>query len=375
VNHDPHRLVVALHGAYHTDNFGDMLLMLITRRWLEEVSPHVEVRMPFVRAELAARLRPGSIRGPRALLGAGLFVYGGGGYFGEPPRDVARWSLRLARRHLLPGLAMTLLRRGVSICGVGAGPLTHPLARTMIRPILRRANPITVRDESSRTTLIALGADPDAVTVTADLALTLRRETLPQDAVKHARSWIAALPDGPRLGVHLSPSAATGEAGRRLVEEVVAFAQTNPDLQLVALTDQRGAEGQSFAAAQLCRRLPARAHAYAYDDPWRLSALLAELDLVITTKLHVGIVAVAVGTAVLSYPTHPKTPRFYRQIGAEDACHPLGSLRPGMVTEHLERRFGVPEGFLAVPDGVRAAAQRNRDSLQRTVAEHLRSHG
>ena len=367
------RLVVVLHGAYHTDNFGDTLLMHITRGWLEGVSPRVEVRMPFVPTDLLGEHDPGPIRGPRALLGADMFVYGGGGYMGEPPQDPARWSLRLAWRHLLPGLAMTLWRRTVTICGVGAGPLTHPLARALIRPILRRARPVTVRDEPSRATLVALGANPDTVETTTDLALSLRRETLPEDAVGHARAWVAALPTGPRLGVHLSPSVAPGAPGRLLLDEVVAYALAHPEVQLVALTDQRGAAGQAAVAAEVERRLPSRTHVYAYDGPWRLTALLAELDAVVTTKLHVGIVAVALDTPVLSYPTHTKTPRFYAQIGAPDACHPLASLQPGMVTAHLTERFGRPEGNVTVPDPVRAAAQRSRELLQSAVRQLLDS--
>lgn len=367
------RLIVVLHGAYHTDNFGDTLLMQITRTWLEEVSPRVEVRMPFVPTDLLREHEPGPIRGPRALLGAHMFVYGGGGYLGEPPQDAVRWSLRLAWRHLLPGLAMTLMRRTVTICGVGAGPLTHPLARALIRPILRRARPVTVRDEPSRATLVALGASPETVETTTDLALSLRRESLPEDAVSHARSWVAAIPTGPRLGVHLSPSVAPGAPGRLLLDEVVAYALEHPDVQVVALTDQRGAAGQTAVATEIQRRLPARTHIYAYDGPWRLTALLAELDAVVTTKLHVGIVAVALGTPVLSYPTHTKTPRFYEQIGLPDACHPLASLRPGMVTAHLTERFGRREVTVAVPDRLRAAAQRSRELLQGAVRQHLES--
>lgn len=365
------RLVVALHGSYHTDNFGDMLLMLIMRSWLEEVSPLVEVRMPFVPAATAAVLRPGPALGVKALLGADLFVYGGGGYFGEPAKDAARWSLRLARRHLLPGLAMALLGRGVAVCGVGAGPLSHPLPRAMLRAILRRARPIAVRDEPSRSTLLELGAGAAAVEVTADAALTLHHGMLPPGAAAHARAWIAAQPRGPRLGIHMSRPAAPGAPGRLLADEVLAFASAHPEVQLVGLTDQRGASNQAAAAADLARSLPTRTSVYMYADPWHLAALLAELDMVVTTKLHVGIVALALGTPVLSVPSHTKTPRLYRQIGAPDACHPLAELRPGWVVAQLERRFGRPEGVTVVPPAVRAAAERNRELLQRFVRDRL----
>ena len=358
---------VVLHGAYHTDNYGDMLLMLLYRRWLEDAAPNVEVRMPFVTQATASRLPPGPRRGVRGLIGARAFVFGGGGYFGEPPRDAARWSYRLVLRHLVPGLAAAKAGAEVLMCGVGAGPLRHPLARVLIARLLRDATLVTVRDEASRTTFVDLGTAPDKVSVTADAALTLRPDHLPGPALERARAALSPVAGYATLGVHVSRASAGAPHHARVLDDVVRFARERPDLRIVALTDQTGAVGQAEAQDELHARVPGHVLRYRYTDPWELSALLAELDLVITTKLHVGIVAVALGTAVLAYPAHTKTPRFYEQIGAPEVCRPLETLQAGDIEGDLRRRFGHASSVISVPKTVRAAAAANRDLLQARI--------
>ncbi len=358
---------IVLHGAYHTDNYGDMLLMHLYRQWLEACGPEVEVRMPFVPAATRTRFDPGPRRGLTGLAGAQLFVYGGGGYFGEPPRNAARWSLRLALRHLSPGLLAAMGGADVLVCGVGVGPLRHPLPRRMLTRLLTRASLIAVRDEPSRTALVELGFDPKLVIVTADAAMTLQRPDLPPASVSQARAFLHDVAGHPTLAVHMSQaSAALG-----IADDVVRFARARPSLRVIAVTDQAHAASQLSAQAELTARLPDQTLTYVYPGPWELSALLAEVDMVITTKLHVGIVSVALGTAVRSYPAHTKTPRFYDQIDAPEACRPLRTLRPGDVYADLTAHFGRPEAVLHVPDAVRSAAAANRDLLQERVRSRI----
>lgn len=358
---------IVLHGAYHTDNFGDMLLMHLYRQWLEACAPEVEIRMPFVPAATQTRFDPGPRRGLAGLAGARLFVYGGGGYFGEPPSNVARWSLRLALRHLSPGLLAAMGGADVIVCGVGVGPLNHPLPRRMLTKLLARAVLIAVRDEPSRTTLVGLGVDSKLVIVTADAAMTLRVPDLPASSVSQARTFLRGVTGHPTLAVHMSQaSAASG-----LADDVVRFARERPSLRVIAVTDQAHAAGQLSAQTELAARLPDQALTYVYRGPWELSALLAEMDMVITTKLHVGVVSVALGTAVRSYPVHTKTPRFYDQIDAANACRPLRTLRPGDVYADLTAHFGRPEAVLHVPDAVRSAAAANRELLQERVRARI----
>lgn len=47
---------------------------------------------------------------------------------------------------------------------------------------------------------------------------------------------------------------------------------------------------------------------------WTVAAIIGRCDAVVTTQLHVGIVAYALGVPPCSPSAHEKTKRFYRQI-------------------------------------------------------------
>ncbi len=365
-----HRPVrVALHGSYFTDNFGDILLMQIYLRWLREAVEGAEVLMPFLPAATSHHFDVPAGRGYGALLRADALVYGGGGYFGEPPTDRRRWGARLAARHLAPGLLAAATGREVIVNGVGAGPVSAALPRWMLARVTARASQVVVRDEESLAFMRALGVAEDRLQLGADAALCLQPSDLPASAVDEIEGWLSGLPAGPRLGVHLTGDSARGAGHAAAIDDVLAFAAARPELRVVAITDQKGAAGQQAATLELSERLPGRCEAYRYQRPWPLAALLARLDLVVTMKLHVGIVAATLGTPVLSVRSHPKIERFYRQLGASDASLPLPRLEPGMLYELLEREFGQGGGGTEVPESLRAAALRCRDLLRDRLRE------
>src|SRR5690606_18311259 len=57
---------------------------------------------------------------------------------------------------------------------------------------------------------------------------------------------------------------------------------------------------------------------FKYENPSHLIALINELDIVITTKLHCGIVANCLGKYTLSISVHNKTMRLYKQLNLEN---------------------------------------------------------
>src|SRR5690606_29070815 len=57
-----------------------------------------------------------------------------------------------------------------------------------------------------------------------------------------------------------------------------------------------------------------------YSDMHNLIELLSKMELVVTNKLHVGIVSIAKNAKVISIPTHQKTIRLYKQLDLENFC-------------------------------------------------------
>src|SRR5690606_12928160 len=127
------------------------------------------------------------------------------------------------------------------------------------------------------------------------------------------------------VGVHLAIPAKYGERALDLVKGLGDVLRANPRVRMILFSD-------SLSGADPLRKLPDPARTLRSEfpdrcvfvskrDPWDLLALINLLDLVITTKLHVGIVAVALATPVLAFPYHPKVTRFYDQIQASDRCN------------------------------------------------------
>lgn len=70
---------------------------------------------------------------------------------------------------------------------------------------------------------------------------------------------------------------------------------------------------------------------------WETVALISQLSALVTTKLHVGIVAYALGVYCESFATHRKTPRFYRQIGRSSQSLMWNDIDQTIAREKTER--------------------------------------
>lgn len=362
--------MVALHGSYVTDNYGDVLLMAIYKRWIEAAHPEVAVALPFASDSTLHHL---SVRrnGLSDLLVARLLVYGGGGYFGEPPTNQINWGRRMLVRHLAPGLLYASLGRPIIMNGVGAGPISNPLTRRLAGVLARRCLQVGVRDEESAEFMASLGVSSDRILVGADAAVSLDLSKVPASAVEVAQKWLDDHPADRRVAVHLTWPSSRDRAIAQVVAGVLEFASRQSDVRIIAITDQARADGQVAAANELAERLPGRCDVFEYRDPWTLTALLASLDAVLTVKLHVGIVAATLGTPVLSFRSHPKTARFYRQIGLSEFSVPLAEARTELVVAALERAVTAPKRGSLIPVAVRAAAEASREALQNVVRQAI----
>ncbi|WDU82051.1 polysaccharide pyruvyl transferase family protein [Caloramator sp. Dgby_cultured_2] len=77
---------------------------------------------------------------------------------------------------------------------------------------------------------------------------------------------------------------------------------------------------------------------FLYESPSEMTALLKIIDVVITCKLHVGVVASSFEKSVVAVACHPeKTARFYSQIGESGRCVSLFDVTSEIVFELLEK--------------------------------------
>lgn len=326
---------VALHGAYRTNNFGDHLILAIQANFIRETSKN-KVLLPFAINSfdnvIGTRERA---KGIRSLNQCRYLIYGAGGYFGEPSTNQMRWGLRFFKYHCLPGEYAIFRNMPYAVIGVGAGPVTNLLTRNEIRRICNHASVITVRDIESKEYLVEYGVSSEKILVTADVALSLDKDDLPYESIQKANEILGNNSNRKKYGIHINGlnSGRYGEKVKILLKECIEFIKKNNDILPVLIIDHEGASDQIQVVDYLSKEFDGNCVVVPYQNPWVISAILEKLDLVLTTKLHVGIVSYALGTQPLCFPTHQKTKRFYKQIKQEGACYSLDDLTPGTVLD------------------------------------------
>lgn len=345
---------VYVHGSFMTDNFGDFLLYEVTRRSLIAKFSDIEVvaRNVSPAYDRFTGVKRVSLRSVRKVEFA---VFTGGGYFGGPGGFAANllYLVEFLRFHL-PAIAVVLVRRiPYTIVGVGVGPIRSLILRRIAGVLFRNARSVTVRDQESRAYVVDKLRVNREVAVVPDLVIGIDDGVLPE----LANMSVDANGRRYRLGLHLVTRPTPGDAHARVIKGVNAALKSveqNPSV-VVMLCDQYGSKQTSRALERGAMIEGADVEVHEYTSPWTLIDDIAACDVVVTDKLHVGIVAVKLGKPVLSVASHRKALRFYRQSGRERFCLPLSAVEVGQVAALLEdlmvakdvedqERSGLPAG-------------------------------
>jgi polysaccharide pyruvyl transferase WcaK-like protein len=357
---------VSIHGSYYGNNFGDMLLLSLYVRWIRECTTNVTINLPLASATNRQLLGADTKGIVKALFGGDALLYAGGGYFGEPEQRRIRWTIRNYARHVFIGKLFKMLNRPIAIIGVGAGPVSGGLLRRNIVDLCNYASTLVVRDHPSRSFLVKYGVPANKISVATDAALTIRREHIPEQALLHVRRMYPCLCRQDVIGVHLSHVRGYSNGSSVLFDDIVAYARSNPERKFLLLVDgisrRRRKLEQECAAIELLDALGDQALLSEYSDPWILIAVLSRLKLVVTTKLHVGIASVALGTPVVSFPYHQKTPRFFSQLGASERCRSISTLRAGEAAGLIEKFYGRRDGS-KIADALARTADINKSAV------------
>ncbi|MEM7769785.1 MAG: polysaccharide pyruvyl transferase family protein [Cyanobacteria bacterium P01_A01_bin.37] len=352
----------AIHGAYYDNNFGDLLLMRIFENWVRSAIPSTIVYPLLPKSEYSrfGHLFPNSQFGVKKWAQWQGLLYAGGGHFGEPQRQAQKgyrgyrsWSLRFFLRHVLP--AEMCIRRQVPylIAGVGVGPLSNPVVKREVQRIFHHADMVSVRNaESQRYVQESLGIEN--VQVIPDAALTLTPEDIPDTVNARVDHLLAPYGDRPLLGIHHPRYilADTPQA-QALRTQLVEALKTEPDLVPVIFADDGGGKF-SEPCDQLARLIQDSTGRSCLTVPfkgvWHTVALISRFSAVLTTKLHVAIVAYAMGVYAESCAVHPKVQRFFEQIGRSSQCTLIHDLDEAIAKEKIHRMIQVAHSPVEIRD-------------------------
>jgi hypothetical protein len=314
---------VAVHGSYFANNFGDTLLVKLMCDWVARRvgTGNVFLAVPGHPAEQDSIGYPVIPLGERHRITH--LVYTGGGHFGEPRQSFwenYRWQRRNRKRHLDWLKSFRNARKAVF--GVGVGPISNPFYRHAVRQLFKEAEVVFVRDEESLEFSRKYRFNREQLRLGTDLAMSIGPvEKKPE---RLFALHVAGLPRDEIIAI---------------IDALTVKGLIKPDSPVDIIFDGKMSEAavklyENSAGSRVGRD---RLQFIEYTGIDGLIERISNTDLVLTNKLHVGVVATALGRKVISLPAHQKTSRFYRQLGLNYFCLQQDRRNAGEICRVIER--------------------------------------
>ncbi len=326
----------AMHGSYFGYNFGDTLLCALFTRWMQQASGE-SVNLPRANKTNQLAIHAES-RGMTPFLSTKGVLFCGGGYFGEPKSGLQKWAVRNYIRHIFLAEVAMLMGKPIAIMGAGVGPISAVWLRKKIIRLFNAAQIVVVRDNESAEYLKKHGFTGQ-LQVASDAAISLKASMFPKQAVSDAKEILKPAGAKKKVFIHLQNITAKQDAA--VFETIASFLNKHAETVMpVIITDSKprkfGLLPQQITARNAAAQFK-QSIVWEYNgEPWTMCALINEADLVITNKLHVGIVGTALHKFAISLPHHQKTPRFYNQMALGDRCIMVEEGAPAKVRKLLE---------------------------------------
>jgi polysaccharide pyruvyl transferase CsaB len=267
----------------------------------------------------------------QALKDAGLFVLGGGGLLRDDTSAKNIWRLLdeiwLAKLFGVPA----------AVYAAGAGPFQSAFYKRIFRLSLSQCGWISVRDETSKKELTAIGVPEEKITVAADPALLLEPQPLPAGPACEALLAKAREPE--TIGLFLKVF-----DGLHHLAKALDVLHSQYGLRFVAVPlrcHQYGGDDRD-AACLLRRQMRHPEAVYAHSEP--LSAaeskwLAGRFAFNISVRLHGLIFSAAMETPAVAVAYDAKVRNFAASMGLQDHVVEVdANLAPAAVEKALSCR-------------------------------------
>lgn len=355
-----------IHGMTSLSNFGDVLFaQLFYEETIRSGNQAFFFNWPRIGVgeHLLEYLKIDNNESPFSFMRADAFVLMSGGYLGiNPKTGTIKNEIKIFLRYLLPAYFFRLTRKPLYIMGVGGGPLNSRIVRRLACRLMERAKLVYVRDQETKDYFVSHGVKRD-IRVTSDTALLLANRQHTFSRLYHTPRWKNA--NTKIIFIHLTFSKTeTEHFTGKLIPAVNDFIKQHPEYGVSVGFDHLKSDiiHKDFKTKVLSAFETDKVFDFIYENPQNLCEMLMASDLIITPKLHVGIVGAVFSKSVLSFPIHAeKVPRFYQQIGEPGRCLPLQELSQGAALQMLEVYH---DRLITIPQELRLAAEKNLDFLK-----------
>jgi polysaccharide pyruvyl transferase CsaB len=336
---------VGISGSYGGLNLGDEAILQSMVRQLQDSLPvritvfsrNPEDTRKRHRVERVVGVRD-LTRGEvcRELQELDLFILGGGGILFDAEAETFLREVTIAQELGVP----------VMVYAVSAGPLEKSSSRRIVREALDRAAVITVRDRGSKKILEEAGVEKEIV-VTADPALLLAPEPLPEDALLRE-----SMESGKRIvGMSVrEPGPAFSDVDEkvyhRLLADTADFIIDRYDAQVLFVPMERRMLDMQHSHAIIARMLrPQRAGVLKGEfTSGQLLTLMREFDFAVGMRLHFLIFAALQEVPFIGLPYASKVEQFLADLHLTSP--PLKLVSAGRLIAHLDHSWDARQSIL-----------------------------
>ncbi|MGT2932807.1 polysaccharide pyruvyl transferase family protein [Streptococcus catagoni] len=326
---------IILHGATDlgSSNYGDFLYGYFIYHHILENFKEYDVYFYNPSAYFKKYITLENIDNNSKIRNADKLIYIPGGYFGEGHKAKFKENLMQFYRFMIVGLKAVCLSKDIIIIGIGAGPIKSFLMKNSIKLIGGKAQAISVRDKESLEALETIGVQTNGNYFDMMLAYNFS-EVL-------AKTNLNLKFDSKKkyLLVHYNHSV---EARDKFAIAVNQFKKENPDYELIVSADSiLQKEVELFENFK--KQLDFDVSHFIYDDPFMFTKLLTKVDMVLTTKLHVGVIASMFNKSVVCVAEHPgKSFRYYHKISEAERCLNLYDVEASEIASKLQMFQNIP---------------------------------
>lgn len=282
-------------------------------------------------------------------------IYISGGYFHGDDLCIKDYLIRYLRYFHI-GICCLLRKIPYAIIGVEVGPTKNKLLKYVEKIILRHAKVVIVRNTQSKYFAVEMGAH-DIIT-TADTVFAMehsiyKNRKIPTEIKACKKS---------KLFLHINPLVERNQdIVRKIVPIINNFCKKHEEYAIIVGADQFSSKQQD-AFNYVCSKLNVSECYYnEYNDPLELCTILDQCDLIVTHKLHVGIVGAYLGKSVISFSGHTsKIERLYKQLNITERTTPIANLTLEKGLSIMERFYNSP---IIVPKEITTLAKQNLQYL------------
>lgn len=305
------------------DNYGDYLLYNVLSSFLSKYEANYEIYSSDVSRAYDEFEKIERKQKLSAIIQSDLTILDGGGYFGEPDSRKLYWSMRFLWKHGLPLLLLPILKKRYAIIGIETGPLTYYIPRVVTKYIMNNAEVLSVRNKESKKFLEALNVKNEIIVI-PDLVLSYELQQLNKET-EYAEKVLEKFSNNRKnILVHLTTKNTDDNFG---ISAIVNYLTKLPNQYNYFVVCDQKRDSQEERAKAIVEKLTKECSVFVpYESPWKLNSLIAEVDAVITDKLHVGIVGIRNKKRVISVYSNGKSKRFYKEIGLNNNSIKLSRL-------------------------------------------------